>query len=56
MSNQRTCCGNCVNKTEKNHNANNAMLYCDIKRRRVDFNGLCQWHDLEKQEVNQCNS
>lgn len=50
MDYQRTCCGNCVNKTEKNNSANNAMLYCDIKRRRVDFDGLCQWYEREKHD------
>ena len=56
MSCQRTCCNNCDNKTVKKFNVNDSVLYCDIKRRRVDPNGLCQWHDLEKQEIKPCNN
>ena len=56
MSCNRTCCKNCENKTIKKFNANDIMLYCNVKRRRVNSEGLCQWHIWEKQEIKPCNN
>lgn len=50
MNNQRTCCGNCANKIKKKLGADGIMLYCDIKRRRINSDGLCQWYEREKHE------
>lgn len=50
MSYQRTCCENCANNTEKKLDVNNIMLYCDVKKRRINPDGLCQWYERKKHD------
>ena len=48
MKKQKPCCGNCDGKTEKISNNKSIYLFCDTKKKNVNPDGLCQWHDYAR--------
>ena len=52
MEKPKPCCENCDGKTEKKRDNKSVYLFCDTKNKPVDPSGLCQWHDYDKNKIN----
>lgn len=42
------CCSNCDGKVEKERVDKSVFLFCDVKKKPVKKDGLCQWHDYDE--------
>lgn len=42
------CCSNCDGKVEKKNIDKSLVLFCDVKKKPVKKDGLCQWHDYDE--------
>jgi len=47
------CCNNCDGKIEKKSTDDKIILFCDVKKKPVNKDGLCQWHDYDSDNKSQ---